>query len=252
MQKHPLISINLSIGRYSDFVENIRILSSIKDSSEYICVANVHMLVEAYNDKEFASAVNNSAITTPDGVPLTWALNRLYGIKQERVAGMDLLPDLLSLSSEHSIPIFFYGGPKKILSQTKEYVKTYYPKIPFTGVYSPPFRPLTVDEECAVTDKINTSGARIIFVSLGCPKQEKWMASMKGRINGVMIGIGGALPVLLGVQKRAPQWMRKCGLEWLFRLLQEPKRLFKRYFYTNTKFIYLILREKIKGKRLVK
>jgi N-acetylglucosaminyldiphosphoundecaprenol N-acetyl-beta-D-mannosaminyltransferase len=176
---------------------------------------------------------------------LTWALNRLYGIKQERVAGMDLLPDLLSLSSEHSIPIFFYGSTEEVLSQTQEYIKTYYPKIPFTGVYSPPFRPLTVDEECEVIDKINTSGARIIFVSLGCPKQEKWMASMKGRINGVMIGIGGALPVLLGVQKRAPRWMRKCGLEWLFRLLQEPKRLFKRYFYTNTKFIYLILREKI-------
>jgi N-acetylglucosaminyldiphosphoundecaprenol N-acetyl-beta-D-mannosaminyltransferase len=245
MQKHPLISINLSIGQYSDFIDSIRVLSEANDNSEYICVANVHMLVEAYDDKEFATAVNNSAITTPDGVPLTWALKWLHGIKQERVPGMDLLPDLLSLSSEHSIPVFFYGSTEKVLSQTQEYVKTHYPKIPSVGVYSPPFRPLTVAEEDEMTAKINTSGARIIFVSLGCPKQEKWMACMKGRISSVMIGIGGALPVLLGVQKRAPHWMQKCGLEWLFRLLQEPKRLFKRYFYTNTKFIYLILRERI-------
>jgi N-acetylglucosaminyldiphosphoundecaprenol N-acetyl-beta-D-mannosaminyltransferase len=156
-----------------------------------------------------------------------------------------LLPDLLRAASQHAIPVFFYGGTEKILSVISEYVKEHYPTIPTVGSYSPPFRALTPDEEIEVINKINKSGAKLVFVSLGCPKQERWMASMKGRIKATMIGVGAAFSTLSGVRKIAPRWMRRSGLEWLYRLFQEPKRLFKRYLYTNTKFIFLILWEKL-------
>jgi N-acetylglucosaminyldiphosphoundecaprenol N-acetyl-beta-D-mannosaminyltransferase len=246
MQKHTLINIDLSLGSYADFVDKIIRLANRDNCSEYICVANVHMLVETYRNREFAKAVNNSIITTPDGVPLIWGLKWLYGIRQERVAGMDLVPDLLSLASQHKIPVFFYGGTWEILEKAKEHIGKFYSGIPYTGIYSPPFRTLTTEEEQEIIHIINASGAKIVFISLGCPKQERWMASMKDRINSVMIGIGAALPVLTGAQKIAPQWMRNSGLEWLFRLFQEPGRLFKRYLITNTIYIYVLLKAKMK------
>jgi N-acetylglucosaminyldiphosphoundecaprenol N-acetyl-beta-D-mannosaminyltransferase len=203
------------------------------------------MLVETYRNQAFAKAVNNSIITTPDGVPLTWGLKWLHGIRQERVSGMDLLPDLLSMASQHKIPIFFYGGTEEMLTQTRDHVAKFYSGIPFAGTYSPPFRVLTPDEEQKVISSINTSGAKIVFVSLGCPKQERWMAAMKDKINAVMVGIGAALPVLVGEQTRAPRWMQKSGLEWSYRLFKEPKRLFKRYLITNSIFLYVLIKEKI-------
>ncbi|MDR2653382.1 MAG: WecB/TagA/CpsF family glycosyltransferase [Prevotellaceae bacterium] len=245
MQKHKFISIDLSLGSYGGFIDEIIRLANRDKRSEYICIANVHMLVETYWDKKFADAVNRSIITTPDGVPLTWGLKWLYRIRQERVSGMDLLPDLLHIASQQSFPVFFYGGTQETLDKTKDHVTQLYSGIPSVGICSPPFRPLTSEEEQEVISIINTSGARIVFVSLGCPKQEKWMISMKDKINSVMIGIGAALPVLTGVQKRAPRWMQKNGLEWLFRLIQEPQRLWKRYLVTNVCFLYLLIKEKI-------
>jgi N-acetylglucosaminyldiphosphoundecaprenol N-acetyl-beta-D-mannosaminyltransferase len=246
MKKHPIISIDLSLGLYTDFIDEIIRLANKDERSEYICVASVHMMVETYKSKEFAKIVNNSIITTSDGLPLTWGLRWLYGIRQERVAGMDLLPDLLQAASQYQMPVFFYGTTEDVLSKTKAHVAQHYRCIPYTGVHSPPFRPLTPEEEKEVVHAINTSGAKIVFVALGCPKQEKWMASMKGKINSVMVGIGAALPVLVGAQKRAPRWIQKSGLEWLFRLFQEPKRLFKRYLITNSIYIYLLIKAKLK------
>ena len=248
MQKQQFKSIQLSLGSYSQFCKEIVLLCN-SSCSEYVCVANVHMLVEAHKDKEFADVVNNSIITTPDGLPLTWGLRLLYGIKQERVAGMDLLPDLLSLASQNQISVFFYGGTNEVLEKTKKYIKECYPDIPSIGYYSPPFRTLTTEETDEIAEKINSIGARLVFVSLGCPKQERWMSTMKGRINAVMIGIGAALPVLVGEKSRAPKWMQKNGLEWLYRLMQEPRRLCKRYFVTNTTYIILLIGSIIKKRR---
>jgi N-acetylglucosaminyldiphosphoundecaprenol N-acetyl-beta-D-mannosaminyltransferase len=159
---------------------------------------------------------------------------------------MDLLPDLLTEASNHHKPVFFYGGTIGLLNKVRQYVSANYSGIPRVGTYSPPFRPLTAMEEQDVIDIIHENNPKLIFVTLGCPKQEKWMASMRGRVNAVMIGVGAALPVLVGEQKRAPFWMQKIGLEWFYRLRQEPRRLFKRYLITNTIYILLILREKIK------
>jgi N-acetylglucosaminyldiphosphoundecaprenol N-acetyl-beta-D-mannosaminyltransferase len=204
------------------------------------------MLVEAHNDNSFATVVNTADMVTPDGMPLIWAIRLLHNHQNERVAGMDLLPALLKQASEKNVSVFFYGGSQKMLAATAKYVTEQFPSLKTAGLYSPPFRPLTVVEEEETVAMINNSGAGLVFVVLGCPKQERWMAAMKGRIHATMVGVGGALPVLVGEQKRAPRWMQQNGLEWLYRLIQEPGRLWKRYFYTNTVFLWLLLKAKLK------
>ncbi len=236
-----LISIDVTTGIYSEFIDRWVAMSQLKTSS-YTCVANVHMLVEAHNDPDFAKIVNEADIVTPDGMPLTWGLKLIYGIDQQRVAGMDLLPDLLRKAENTGISVFFYGGTQNMLAQTEKFLIEKFPSLKISGMISPPFRSLLEHEEIEIIEKINQSGAQLVFVALGCPKQEKWMASMRGRIHATMIGIGGALPVMVGMQKRAPEWMQKASLEWLYRLVQEPKRLFKRYAVTNTTYLWLLAR----------
>ncbi|MEO6000848.1 MAG: WecB/TagA/CpsF family glycosyltransferase [Chitinophagaceae bacterium] len=242
MKKVYLLGMSLNTGSYSEFVNQI-IQHADRKISEYTCLANVHMLIEAYIDYNFARVVNNANIITPDGKPLAWALRFLYGIRQERAAGMDLLPDLLYRASVRNLPVYFYGGTRQLLDKTLQYINEHYPNLVVGGSFSPPFRKLTVKEEDLIIEDINNSGAHLVFVILGCPKQEKWMASMKGRINSMMVGVGGALSVMIGNQRRAPGWMQNAGLEWMFRFLQEPVRLFKRYSYTNSIFLYLLVKE---------
>lgn len=225
-------------------------IAAARRNSEYVCIANVHSLIEASNDAAFAKVLNNAGIVTPDGMPITWAMRLLYGFKQERIPGMTVLPDSIQAASDAGLPVFFYGATEEILSKTDAFIKNYFPALNVAGMYSPPFRKLTQHEEEVVVSIINASGAAVVFVALGCPKQEKWMASMKGRINATMIGVGGALPVMIGLQKRAPAWMQNIGLEWLFRLCQEPGRLFKRYAITNTRFVVLLCKEFIRRKHI--
>lgn len=247
MEKVDLLSIPISTGRYGEFVESI-VYSAKSKTKGYTCVANVHMLVEAYNDQSFANVVRNASIITPDGKPLAWALRILYGIKQDRVAGMDLLPDLLAAATINKVPVFFYGGEEALLKDTIKFLSVNYPDLIVAGSYSPPFRNLSIEEEELGIDKINQSKAELVFVVLGCPKQEKWMAATRGKINAVAIGVGAALPVMVGRMKRAPRWMQDLGLEWLYRLGQEPKRLFRRYTITNSTFLYLLIKQYIKVK----
>ncbi len=237
-----MLGMTLNTGSYLEFVNQI-ITHAQNKRSEYTCLANVHMLIEAYSDYDFAKVVNNANIIAPDGKPLSWALRFLYGIRQERAAGMDLLPDLLQRASVNNLPVYFYGGSDELLLETGKYLTSNFPNLKVAGSFSPPFRKLSPEEDERFINDINNSGARLVFVVLGCPKQEKWMASMKGRINAMMVGIGGALPVMIGLQRRAPEWMQKTGLEWMFRLFQEPTRLFGRYSFTNSLFLYLMLKE---------
>ncbi len=240
--KKKILELNISTFSFVDIVNRI-IELAVSNSSSYVCVANVHMTIEAHNDRDYAEIVNKADLATSDGMPLVWALRLLYGIKQERVAGMDLLPELLNAAEAEDMVVYFYGGTEEMMRQTERFVKIHYPQLKNVSFESPPFRPLSIQEEEECIDRINASGANLVLVVLGCPKQEKWMACMKGKINACMVGIGGALPVLVGMQKRAPEWMQNAGLEWLFRLMQEPQRLFKRYFVTNSLFILLLTRQ---------
>ncbi len=251
MRRKKLFGVNINLGDYSSFVETIISQASSEGYSGYVCVANVHMLMEAYHSDRFTQILNRASLVTPDGIPLRWALRFLFGIKQDRVAGMDLLSDLLIAAERQKIPVGIYGGAQEMLDKARVYFEKKYPGLVLAKIYSPPFRPLTALEDEEIIQMFNESGARLIFVVLGCPKQEKWMASMQNRIHGITIGIGAALPVLAGVYKRAPIWMQKSGLEWFYRLGQEPRRLFKRYATTNSLFLYLLLREKFRiGKNI--
>lgn len=245
MAQQKLISINISLGSYQQIVADIISLAK-KRYSSYVCVANVHMCIEAYNSKEFANIVNSADIVTADGKPLCVGLKLINGIDQERVAGMDLTPSLLKEAELNNIKVFLYGSTDEVLDKIQKVAKEKYPNLAIVGAISPPFRVLSEAEITNDINTINDSGAGLILVALGCPKQERWMYSMKGKIQGVMVGVGGAFPVFAGIQPRAPKWMQDYSLEWLHRLSQDPKRLFKRYFVTNSLFISLLIKEKLR------
>jgi N-acetylglucosaminyldiphosphoundecaprenol N-acetyl-beta-D-mannosaminyltransferase len=248
-RKITFLKSKISFGNYQSFVERILDLAK-KRSSSYVCVMNVHMLIEAHFNKTFAKIVNEADLTTPDGMPLVVGLNGLYDINQDRVAGMDLMDSLLAGAQNQRVSVYLYGSTDDVLENVIARCQVDYPDLKIAGSYSPPFRPLTADEHDQIVARINSSRAGIVFVALGCPKQEKWMASMKGKINAVMVGLGGAFPVFAGTQSRAPLWMQNNSLEWLFRLSQEPRRLWKRYFVTNSIFIYLLCKEFVSVKLL--
>jgi N-acetylglucosaminyldiphosphoundecaprenol N-acetyl-beta-D-mannosaminyltransferase len=245
LPRKAILSIDVSFGTYSEFVNAIINQASAKISS-YVCVANVHMLLEAHQSPEFKQVVNSAFLVTPDGMPLAKAFKPLYGIDQERVDGMSLLPALLKESEHKGLSVYFYGGTQTMLNKATNFIHSSYPELKIAGVYSPPFRDLIELEMDEIASQITASSADLVFVVLGCPKQEKWMHSMQGKIPCTMVGIGGALPVLVGMQKRAPKWMQKNSLEWLYRLNQEPRRLFRRYLKTNSHFLYLVAQTKIR------
>ncbi len=239
MKKVAILKSWVSIGEYCSFVSEIVLLSS-KNKSSYVCVCNVHMLIEAYDSRKFSELVNKSDIVTPDGKPVVKAVEWLHGIEQPRVAGMDLIESLFMEIAKKDLKVFLYGSTKEVLEEMVNKACKQFPVLNIVGTLSPPFRRLSTDEDRSVIDTINNCNPDFVFIALGCPKQEMWMAEHKNRVCGCMIGLGGAFSVYAGVVTRSPEWMQKYGLEWLYRLCQDPKRLWKRYFYTNTKFIVLL------------
>jgi len=248
---HRLLGSRVSTISFDETVQSISNWALARES-RYVCVANVHMLIEAHDDPQFASVLVQADLVTPDGMPLVLALRLLHGIRQERVAGMDLMPVLIAEATLRSIPVFFYGSTADVLERVTGRAKAEHPALSVAGSYAPPFRQLSTEEDEADISRINNSDAGVVFVALGCPKQERWMARNKGKINAVMIGVGGAFPVYAGVQARAPRWMQQCSLEWLYRLSQEPRRLFVRYLVTNTKFMLFLFRDIVQGLKKIK
>ena len=241
MKKRRLLNTLISTGNYKEFVDEIIRLSQ-QSKSSYVCISNVHMLIEAYRDKEYNKVVNEADIATPDGMPLAKSLSLIYGLKQDRVAGMDIMPSLLKESESKSLSVYFYGSSEETLDLIISKSKIEYPSLIIAGHYSPPFKLLSEEEKQDIITKINNSNPDFVLVALGCPKQEKWMAEHKNKVNSCMLGVGGAFGVYAGIQDRAPQWMQKLSLEWLFRFSQEPSRLWKRYLITNSMFCFLIIK----------
>jgi N-acetylglucosaminyldiphosphoundecaprenol N-acetyl-beta-D-mannosaminyltransferase len=241
LSRHSILGSAVSTGSYKNFLHEIILLTERRKSS-YVCFANVHMLVEASKHADFNEVVNNADIVTPDGKPLSIFLRLFKSLKQDRVCGMDVLPDLLKLAENHNKSVYLYGTTDEILSAVVTKAKKDFPSLRIAGYYSPPFRELTSDEKEDVIEKINNSHADLVLVALGCPKQEKWMAEHKGKIFACMLGFGQAFKVYAGMEKRLPSWMRNLSLEWIYRLYLEPKRLWKRYFYTNSIFLLLVFK----------
>ena len=205
--------------------------------SRYICICNVHSLITARHDKALRQALDGADMATPDGMPITWMLRQMGFPNQQRINGPDLMWNYCEVAQRLQEPVFFYGNTPATLETLKQKLKQTFAALQIAGSFSPPFRALTEVEDQEIVNLINASGARVVFVSLGCPKQELWMAAHRGRIHAVMIGVGAAFDYHAGTLARAPLWMQMRGLEWLYRLYTEPRRLWKRYLVTNTLFL---------------
>ncbi|NLT23415.1 MAG: WecB/TagA/CpsF family glycosyltransferase [Syntrophorhabdus sp.] len=205
--------------------------------SRVVCLCNVHSVVTAGRNAEFARVVTEADIAAPDGAPIAWMISRLRNTEQPRINGPDLMLRYCGEAQARSEPIFLYGASELTLASLKENLLQAYPGLQIAGAISPPFRPLTPEEDSSIVARINASGARVVFVSLGCPKQELWMAEHRNRIRAVMIGVGAAFDYHAGTLKRAPRLMQNLGLEWFHRFLSEPRRLWRRYLVTNTIFM---------------
>jgi N-acetylglucosaminyldiphosphoundecaprenol N-acetyl-beta-D-mannosaminyltransferase len=214
--------------------------------SRYVTICNVHVVVNASQDAAYRAIINGSDMATPDGAPVAWMLRRQGFVGQPRISGPDLMWALCERCASENLPVYFYGSTEATLALLETRLRAAFPDLPMT-MESPPFRILTAEEDAVAVDRINDSGAGFVFVGLGCPKQERWMAEHRGTVNAVMIGVGAAFDFHAGTVKRAPAWMRDNGLEWLHRLASEPGRLWKRYLVTNTLFIIGAARQLLGG-----
>lgn len=207
-------------------------------SGDYICVSNVHTTVTAFEDQEYLKIQNSGIMAIPDGGPLS-SIGRKRGFKNmKRTTGPSLMGEIFEISAERNYRHYFYGSSDETLKKLYSSLIKTYPGIQIAGMYSPPFRPMTGDENREIVEKINETKPDFVWVGLGAPKQEKWMAEHQGRVSGLMVGVGAGFDYYAGNIKRAPRWMQKSNLEWVYRLLQDPWRLFGRYWHTNTKFIW--------------
>lgn len=213
------------------------------NESRYICIANVHVATMANSDPEFREILNSADIATADGVPLVWVLRKLGFRGQERVDGPTLMLDWCERVQGTKNSIFLYGSSDEILATLQQRLAERFPGLKIAGAISPPFRALTPEEDEAYVQQIAGSGAGVVFVGLGAPKQERWMNEHRGRVPAVMVGVGAAFDFHAGLLQRAPRWMQRAGLEWFYRLLQEPRRLWKRYLVTNTVFVVRVARQ---------
>jgi N-acetylglucosaminyldiphosphoundecaprenol N-acetyl-beta-D-mannosaminyltransferase len=199
------------------------------------------MVMEAFDSEAFRQVVNGADLVTPDGRPLVWALKALGVKRASQVRGTDLTARVMERAARENVPIGLYGGTPELLASFERILTARFPEIRVVCKIAPPFRPLTREEDEAVTQKIAGSGARIVFVGIGCPKQEQWMVEHKGRVPAVLLGVGAAFDFHTGRVRQAPRWMQTAGLEWVFRLMSDPRRLWKRYAKHNPRFVGLFL-----------
>ena len=215
--------------------------------SRSVCICNVHSVVTATQDAAFRTVIQEADMATPDGAPVAWTLRRKGFSAQERINGPDLMWRLCEQAAREGVPIGLYGATQPVLDLLCDILRKAFPGLNIAYCVSPPFRALSDEEDAQVCADINRSGAGLLFVGLGCPKQEKWIAQHRGRVDAVMLGVGAAFDYHAGTLKRAPEWMRASGLEWLHRVSTEPRRLWRRYLVTNSIFIATSVSEWFRG-----
>jgi N-acetylglucosaminyldiphosphoundecaprenol N-acetyl-beta-D-mannosaminyltransferase len=244
LQKQFVLDSPITIGSFDEFVDNILQLGAAR-SSAYVCCANVHMLVEAHRDASFRQVLAEANLVTPDGGPVASIAGWQSGNPQGRVAGMDLLPALLTEAAQRGQSVYFYGTTDQVLQAIVDRAQRELPTLRIVGTCAPPFRALTAAEEANHLVAINAADPDLLFVALGCPRQERWMAAHRGKVKACMLGVGQAFLVYAGLEQRLPVWARKLWLEWAYRLYLEPRRLWRRYLITNSRFLYLLARQSL-------
>lgn len=215
--------------------KNVEILSG-----DYVCVSNVHTTVTSYEDSEYRNIQNGGIMALPDGGPLS-SIGRKRGYhSMARITGPSLMGEIFNISAKNGYRHYFYGSTEETLEKLRGNLQEKYPEMQIVGMYSPPFRTITLEEDKAIIKNINDTNPDFIWIGLGAPKQEKWMSMHQGKVKGLMFGVGAGFDYYAGNIRRAPLWMQKINMEWFYRLMQDPKRLFVRYLKTNTKFLWLI------------
>jgi N-acetylglucosaminyldiphosphoundecaprenol N-acetyl-beta-D-mannosaminyltransferase len=220
--------------------------SMIQERSQgYVCVCNVHTVMASGEDPELRAALLDSSLNVPDGQPLVWAINSLGYSLPGRVYGPELMARACAHSATRGHRLYLYGGRNQgALVQLALNLRQHYPGVKIVGGYSPPHRPLTTEEEDAVVDEINRSRPDVVWVGIGVPKQEKWMARMRPRLEPpLLVGVGAAFDFHAGLVPQAPNWLQEAGLEWAYRLAHEPRRLWRRYLRYNPRFVGAFLRQ---------
>ena len=247
MEHRSILGMRVDATSYNEATRTILDWARRRES-KYVCIATVNNVMEAVDDEKFCGVMNASDLVTSDGMPLVWGLRRL-GVKgASRVYGPDLFPRILQAAEEGGIPVGFYGGANEaVLDRLEKEATRQFPDLRIAYRWSPPFRPLTPAEDEDVTSQIAESGAGIVFVGLSTPKQELWMAAHRGRMPVVMLGIGAAFDFFTGTKAQAPRWMMRAGLEWLFRLVTEPRRLWRRYLKHNPRFVVYFAWQLLRG-----
>jgi N-acetylglucosaminyldiphosphoundecaprenol N-acetyl-beta-D-mannosaminyltransferase len=244
--RRPVLGVNVAVSSYEQVVQ-MSLIWARDRQSRALCFSTVHMIMEAHDDPAFLGRLNGADLVNPDGMPLVWALHALGERSAQRVYGPDTTVTMLAAAENAGVPVGFYGGSEAVLDSLIATVRQRHPNLEIVFYESPPFRALTSEEDQAVVDRIAVSGARLLFVGLGCPKQENWVMNHRGRVPAVMFAVGAAFDFLAGAKRQAPRWMMRNGLEWVFRLATEPRRLAVRYLKHNPRFVVLFLRQLLAG-----
>ncbi|MCC6452843.1 MAG: WecB/TagA/CpsF family glycosyltransferase [Acidobacteria bacterium] len=234
--KVRVVSLDVDVVEFRRLIDRIDSLRA--DGGGYVCFSTVHMVMESFDAPEYAEKVNSADIIVPDGMPLVW-MQKIEGRRDaNRVRANDLMIGLCRFAEERGHSVGFYGASEAVIEGIKERAARDFPALKVAYAYSPPFRPLTDEEDAEITAKIAENAPDFLFVGLGCPKQERWMNEHRPRLKAVMLGVGASFDFFAGNVAECPPWIGRLGLEWLFRLTQEPRRLWKRYLILNPRFAY--------------
>jgi len=242
----PVLGVNVAVSSYDEAIEKSLVWAR-EGQSRALFFAAVHMIMETVDEPAFLRQLNSAGTVFPDGMPLVWALHALGERSAQRVCGPDFTALMLAAAEQAGVPVGFYGGSQVTLDALAATVRLRHPNLDVAYAESPPFRPLAPEEDLAVVDRIASSQARLLFVGLGCPKQEHWIMDHLGRVHAVMFAVGAAFDYIAGAKRRAPRWMQRSGLEWVFRFVTEPRRLAMRYLKHNPRFIFRFLRQLLAG-----
>jgi N-acetylglucosaminyldiphosphoundecaprenol N-acetyl-beta-D-mannosaminyltransferase len=240
--REDVLQVSVDVLSWSDAEEFIFTWAFGRESRT-VCICDVHSVITARWSPAHAEAIKSADLVTPDGAPVAWVLRKKGHPGQERISGPDLMWNCCRKASKLGTEMLLYGGTQSTLQRLEQRLRQEFRGINIVGALSPPFRDLSAEEDAAIVDLINRSGARIVWVGLGCPKQEAWMWAHHSQVKAVMVGVGAAFDFHAGVVKRAPLWMQRNGLEWLHRVSQDPHRLARRYLVGNSVFVIALLQE---------
>jgi N-acetylglucosaminyldiphosphoundecaprenol N-acetyl-beta-D-mannosaminyltransferase len=249
MQSRHILGIRVDVTNYGEAAENI-LTWALARRSCYVCCAPVSLIMQARRTRSDQEVLSDAALVTSDGMPLVWMLRTLGVRKATRVYGPELTPWILAAAAKSGISVGFLGGTQEVLRRLKAILRHQFPRLRIGFAEAPPFRGSTPEEDRRLTAAIQASGVGILFVGLGNPKQERWMRAHQGRVDAVMVGVGAAFDFIAGAKPQAPGWMQRSGLEWVFRLCTEPRRLWRRYLFDNPAFAILAISQLVRDRLL--